>query len=102
MTMEKELNEYEVNAATYRKQRRDKGGTHKPPVHGNKRVGQYNLAGHLEREYESLKEAVEQNGIGATYQGILFCCQGRIRKHCGKIWRFDQETEIDYDLSDLF
>lgn len=98
--MERQLNQDDVNAASRRKQRKDKGGTHRPPIHGDKRVGRYNLAGQLECEYSSLKEAVETNGIGATYQGILFCCQGKIRKHCNKIWRFDNDSE-ETDLEDL-
>lgn len=91
-----------MSEALYRKERKDKGKRHRASTHGGKKILRYNLAGKLEQEYESLADAVDNNEIGATYQGILFCCQGRIRKHCGKIWRFDQETETDNDLSDLF
>lgn len=83
-----------------RKQRNDKGKRHAASTHGGKIVQQCNLAGVIEREYDSLMDAVDYNGIGATYQGILFCCQGKIRKHCNKIWRFDNDSE-ETDLEDL-
>ena len=98
--MEKRLNQEEINAASYRKQRNDIGKHHKAHKHGGKKVGQYNFAGELEREFDSLADAAEDNDIGATYQGILFCCQGKIRKHCNKIWRFEEIKTSTIDLSD--
>ena len=97
--MKRELCTEDLIEALYRKERKDKGKRHKASTHGGKRILQYNLAGKFEKEYGSLADAVDENGIGATYQGILFCCQGRIRKHCGKIWRFEEKEETD--LNDL-
>lgn len=99
--MQRELCPEDLSEALYRKERKDKGKRHKASTHGGKRILQYNLAGQLENEYESLADAVDNNGIGATYQGILFCCQGRIRKHCSKIWRFDSEDDKSEDISNL-
>lgn len=71
-----------------RKERCDKGGSHERPTHGGKRVEQYDLAGGFECEYASLQDAVARNKVNATYQGILACCERRIRKHHGKVFRW--------------
>lgn len=84
-----------------RKQRNDKGKRHAASTHGGKRVMQCNLAGTVEREYECLMDAVDYNGIGATYQGILYCCEGAIRKHKGKIWRWGSSEVGNEDLSEF-
>lgn len=84
-----------------RKQRNDKGKRHTASTHGGKRVQQCNLAGIIEREYESLMDAVDYNDVNATYQGILYCCEGSIHKHRGKIWRWKKEIDSTEDLSDL-
>lgn len=76
-----------------RKERCDKGRAHARPTHGGKGVEQYNLAGLLECAYDSLQDAVRRNKVGATYQGILACCEKRIRKHHGKVFRWASETE---------
>ena len=98
--MEKQLNEDIVAAARFRKERNDKGKAHKASKHGDFRVGQYNLAGKLEREFDSLAEAVEKNDVGATYQGILYCIQGKIRKHCNKLWLKEEKHPSTIDLSE--
>lgn len=85
--MEREICPEDLSELLSRKEREDKGRRHKASKHGGFAVGQYDLAGRLEVEYESLVDAVDRNEVGATYQGILSCIQGRIRKHCGKIWR---------------
>lgn len=84
-----------------RKQRNDKGKRHAASTHGGKRVLQCNMCGVVEKEYDCLMDAVDYNGIGATYQGILYCCEGNIRKHRGKVWRWKEETSSTEDLSDL-
>lgn len=84
-----------------RKQRNDKGKRHAASTHGGKRVLQCNMRGVVEKEYDCLMDAVDYNGIGATYQGILYCCEGNIRKHRGKVWRWKEETSSTEDLSDL-
>lgn len=84
-----------------RKQRNDKGKRHTASTHGGKVVQQCNLAGVIEREYDSLMDAVDYNDVNATYQGILYCCEGNIRKHRGKVWRWKREENSTEDLSDL-
>lgn len=83
-----------------RKERKDKGQRHKAYSHSGKKIGQYDLAGTLECKYESLQDAVENNDVGAIYQGILYCCQGKIRKHCNRIWRFEKPETDTIDLSE--
>lgn len=83
----KELSQFE------RKERADKGGRHAQPKHGNFRVGQYDLTGKLEAEYDNLYDAVDNNTIGATYAGILACVEGRAHRHCKKIWRKEPNNE---------
>lgn len=68
-------------------ERSDKGGTHKKPKHDEYVIGMYNYAGELEAEFEGISDAVANNGVGGTYQGILGCVQGRLKKHAGRIWR---------------
>lgn len=84
-----------------RKQRNDKGKRHASSTHGGKRVVQCDLAGRSEREYDCLMDAVDYNDVNATYQGILYCCEGNIRKHRGKVWRWKREENSTEDLSDL-
>ena len=84
-----------------RKERKDKGQRHNAYTHGGKKIGQYNLAGVLECEYDSLQDAVDNNEVGAIYQGILYCCQGKIRKHCNKVWKWKEEHTSTNDLNDL-
>lgn len=84
-----------------RKQRNDKGKRHTASTHGEKPVQQCNLAGHVEHEYDCLMDAVDYNDVNATYQGILYCCEGKIRKHKGKVWRWKQQDTSTEDLSDL-
>lgn len=99
--MNRELCPEDLSEALYRRERKDKGRRHRASTHGGKRVLQYNLAGQFECEYDSLADAVEKNGVGATYQGILFCCQKKIRKHRNRIWRFEEDGDSSEDLSNL-
>ena len=85
--MKKELSKEELSVLRGRKVRKDLGCRHKASKHGDYRVGQYSMSGELEAEYGSLAEAVDNNDVGATYQGILACCEGRSRKHCNRFWR---------------
>jgi hypothetical protein len=97
--MKARLDEDEMREIRSRKKRSDIGGNHKQYKHEGVRVGQYDLAGRLEREYESLVDAAESNKVGATYQGIYACCKGSIRKHANKVWRWDKDASTD-TLSD--
>ena len=97
--MKRHLGEDEVREIRSRKRRSDAGGNHRQYKHEGVRVGQYDLAGRLEREYESLVDAAERNTVGATYQGIYACCNGLIRKHANKVWRWDKDASTD-TLSD--
>lgn len=97
--MNARLDEDEMREIRSRKKRSDIGGNHKQYKHEGVRVGQYDLAGRLEREYESLVDAAESNKVGATYQGIYACCKGSIRKHANKVWRWDKDASTD-TLSD--
>ena len=97
--MRERLDESEVREIKSRKRRSDAGGNHRQYKHEGVRVGQYDLAGRLEREYESLVDAAESNKVGATYQGIYACCKGSIRKHANKVWRWDRDASTD-TLSD--
>jgi hypothetical protein len=90
--MEKQLNKEDMQAYE-RKERADKGGRHVQPKHGNFRVGQYDITGKLEAEYDSLYDAVDNNKIGATYAGILACVEGRAHRHRKKIWRKEPNNE---------
>lgn len=87
--MDRQLSKEDVDASMARKKRSDVGKSHRTRVH-TFRVGQYDFAGHLEAEYESLRDAAERNDVGGTYQGILACCERRIKKHAGRIWRKEQ------------
>lgn len=91
--MEKQLGTEELEAISQRKERSDKGGRHRASRHGGFRVGQYNLAGKLEAEFDSLIDAVEKNTVGATYYGILACCMGQNHKHRNKFWRKETDNE---------
>lgn len=71
-----------------RKRRSDIGGNHRAYTYDGKGVEMLNFSGVVEAKFESLRSAVKDNGIGASYQGILACCNGRTRKHCGKVWRW--------------
>lgn len=73
--------------------RSDKGGIHKKYRHGGCRIGMYNFNGELEAEFSDLDDAVENNGVGATYSGIVNCMTGKTKKHAGKIWRKDESGE---------
>lgn len=73
-----------------RKRRSDVGGAHKAYVYDGKGIEMLNFAGVVEAEYESLRDAVVGNEIGASYQGILACCNGKTRKHRGKVWRWKE------------
>lgn len=81
-----------------RKERSDKGGVHGRPRHGGKCVEQYNLAGVFECVYDDLQDAVKRNKVGATYQGILACCEKRIRKHHGKVFRWSSSVDLSNDI----
>lgn len=83
------------------KTRKDKGQSHDRWEHGGKHVLMYNLAGTFEEEFDDLQDAVARNNVGATYQGILACCQKTIRKHKKKIWRWKDEPFGSDTLSDL-
>ena len=98
--MKARLDEDEMREIRSRKRRSDVGGNHKQYKHEGVRVGQYDLQGRLEREYESLVDAAERNTVGATYQGIYACCKKAIRKHANKVWRWDKDTSTD-TLSDF-
>lgn len=67
--------------------RSDKGKSHKKWRNGGVRIGMYNFNGELEEEFEDIEDAIERNGVGATYIGIVNCMNGKIKKHAGKIWR---------------
>ena len=97
--MRERLDDSEVREVRSRKRRSDAGGNHRQYKHDGVRVGQYDLQGRLEREYESLVDASESNKVGATYQGIYACCKGAIRKHANKVWRWDRCDSTD-TLSD--
>lgn len=97
--MRERLDDSEVREIRSRKRRSDAGGNHRQYKHDGVRVGQYDLQGRLEREYESLVDASENNKVGATYQGIYACCKGAIRKHANKVWRWDRCDSTD-TLSD--
>lgn len=91
--MKERLDESELREIRSRKKRSDTGGNHRQYKHEGVRVGQYDLAGRLEREYESLVDAAERNTVGATYQGIYACCKKAIRKHANKVWRWDKPSD---------
>lgn len=91
--MDKQLSDNEISVLYGRKQRTDKGERHRASKHGGFRVGQYDLAGRLEVEFSSLIDAVENNKVGATYNGILACCMGRSHKHRNKFWRKEVGNE---------
>ena len=93
--MKRQLDMDEMREIRSRKRRSDVGGNHKQYKHEGVRVGQYDLQGRLEREYESLVDAAERNTVGATYQGIYACCKNAIRKHANKVWRWDKGTSTD-------
>lgn len=97
--MKRQLDMEEMREIRSRKKRSDIGGNHKQYRHDGVKVGQYDLAGRLEREYEGLVDAAERNTVGATYQGIYACCKKAIRKHANKVWRWDKDTSTD-TLSD--
>lgn len=97
--MRERLDDSEVREIRSRKRRSDAGGNHRQYKHDGVRVGQYDLQGRLEREYDSLVDASENNNVGATYQGIYACCKGAIRKHVNKVWRWDKGDSTD-TLSD--
>lgn len=97
--MRKQLGEEEMREIRSRKRRSDAGGNHKQYKHEGVRVGQYDLAGRLERVFDSLVDAAENNKVGATYQGIYACCKKAIRKHANKVWRWDKDASSD-TLSD--
>jgi len=83
--MGKELN---INVDEYFR-KKDKGKSHHKWVHGNYKVEMYNLAGKLERVFEDMTDAVENNDVGATYNGILHCIKGNVKQYRNKIWRMD-------------
>lgn len=91
--MRERLDENEMREIRSRKKRSDIGGNHKQYKHEGVKVGQYDLAGRLEREYDSLVDAAENNKVGATYQGIYACCKKAIRKHANKVWRWDKPSD---------
>lgn len=93
--MRDRLDESEVRGIRSRKKRSDTGGNHRQYKHEGVKVGQYDLQGRLEREYESLVDAAEHNKVGATYQGIYACCKKAIRKHANKVWRWDKDTSTN-------
>lgn len=97
--MRRRLCEEEMREVRSRKKRSDIGGNHRQYRHDGVRVGQYDLQGRLEKEYDSLVDAAGSNKVGATYQGIYACCKGTIRKHANKVWRWDKDTSAD-TLSD--
>lgn len=97
--MKRQLDEDEMREIRSRKKRSDIGGNHRQYRHEGVRVGQYDLAGRLEHEFESLVDAAESNTVGATYQGIYACCKKAIRKHANKVWRWDKDASTD-TLSD--
>lgn len=81
-----------------RKVRSDVGSAHYRPKYGGMGVRQYDLAGNYECEYGDLQDAVERNGVRGTYQGILACCEGRIRKHHGKVFRWASSVDLSNDI----
>ena len=85
--MDKQLNDSELDAL----RRSDAGKSHSRWKHGGVKIGMYNYAGELEREFADVYDAVENCGIdGVRYQGIVSCCEGRIRRHAGKIWKAER------------
>jgi len=99
--LRRRLGDEEMREVRSRKRRSDAGGNHKQYRHDGVRVGQYDLAGRLERVYDSLVDAAENNKVGATYQGIYACCKGSIRKHANKVWRWDKGTSSDASSNDV-
>lgn len=99
--MKRQLGEDELREIRSRKRRSDAGGNHKQYKHDGVKVGQYDLQGRLEREYESLVDAAENNKVGATYQGIYACCKKAIRKHANKVWRWDKDTSSNASSNDV-
>lgn len=99
--MKRQLAEDEVRGIRSRKRRSDAGGNHRQYKHEGVRVGQYDLAGRLERVFDSLVDAAERNTVGATYQGIYACCKKAIRKHANKVWRWDKDTSSDTSSEDI-
>ena len=76
-----------------RKKRSDAGGRHRAYTYDGRGVDMLNFAGEIEAEFGSLRQAAIENGIGASYQGILACCNGKTRKHCGKVWRWKEVSD---------
>ena len=99
--LRRRLGDEEMREVRSRKRRSDAGGNHKQYRHDGVPVGQYDLAGRLERVYDSLVDAAENNKVGATYQGIYACCKGSIRKHANKVWRWDKGTSSDASSNDV-
>lgn len=93
--LRRRLGEEEMREIRSRKRRSDAGGNHRQYKHEGVHVGQYDLQGRLEREFDSLVDAAENNKVGATYQGIYACCKGAIRKHANKVWRWDKDASTD-------
>lgn len=85
---QKKVKKMENEKDKKRKMRSDTGGSHRAYTYGGKGVEMLNFVGDVEDEFRSLRDAVDRNDVGASYQGILACCNGRTRKHCGKVWRW--------------
>lgn len=51
-----------------------------------KQIGQFTLDGKLVRMFNGAREASRITGI--SYSGISQCCNGKLRKHGGYIWKY--------------
>lgn len=56
-----------------------------------KPVVQYDLQGNFIKEWEYVKQPIEQ-GVGTDYNGISACCLGKQKSANGYIWKFKENT----------
>lgn len=55
-------------------------------VERSKKVDKYDLSDKFIKSYDSVRSASEDNNI--FYQGIVACCNGRIKTSGGYIWKY--------------
>ena len=53
---------------------------------GHRKILQYDRNGNFIKQYNSIKEAAEENNIFA--QNISTCCRKKIKQSCGFIWKY--------------
>lgn len=61
-----------------------------------KKVKQYDLDGNFIKEYDSAKEAGQENNMDNS--GISKCCKNVMKSYRGFIWKFSDETEAKKHL----